>query len=116
MSVFQLVNPPATGKTIKTVAFSLSATGTVVAAVVGRRIKVTSVKLIAAAAISVNWRDGAATNLEGAQNIAANGGYTESVDAPDFLFATTAGNSLDLVISGGATAAGRVTYWDDDVF
>lgn len=102
------------GKTLKTASFSLTATGTVVSAVTGKRIKVYAVKLVVSAAISVNWRDGASTNLEGAQALAANGGYTESVNPPAFLFATTPGNSLDLVISGSGTAAGRVSYWDDD--
>lgn len=102
------------GKTLKTVAFSLSATGTVVAAVASKRLKVYAVKLVVSAALSVNFRDGGSTNLEGAQSLALNGGFVESVNPPAFLFATTAGNSLDLVISGVGTAAGRVSYWDDD--
>jgi hypothetical protein len=105
---------PGSGKTLVSTSFSLSATGTVVAAVVGRRIKVYAVKLIVSASANVNWRDGGATNMEGAQAIAANGGYVETVQPPAFLFGTTAGNTLDLVVSGGGTAAGRVSYWTDD--
>ena len=101
-------------KTIKSAVVSLAVTGTVIPAVASKRIKVFAIKLICSAALSVNWRDGAATALEGVQSIAINGGYTESVNPPNFLFATTAGNSLDLVISGVGTAAGRVSYFDDD--
>ena len=104
----------ATVKTLKSASFSLSATGTVITAVATKRLKVYAIKLVVSAAISVNFRDGASTGLEGAQAIAANGGYIESVNPPAFLFGTTAGNSLDLVISGTGTAAGRVSYWDDD--
>lgn len=102
------------GKTLKSASFSLSSTGSVVTAVTSKRIKVYAVKLVCSAAISVNFRSGASTSLEGAQAIAANGGYVEAVNPPAFLFGTTAGESLDLVISGTGTAAGRVSYWDDD--
>ena len=106
------VNP--LSKTLKSVAFSLSATGEVIPAVATKRLKIYALKLIVSAAISVKFRDGAATDLEGAQAMAANGGVVENVVPPSFLFATTAGNALDLVISGVGTAAGRVSYWDDD--
>ena len=102
------------GKTLKSAVISLAVTGTVVSAVASKRIKVFAIKLICSAALSVNWRDGATTALEGVQSIAINGGYTESVNPPNFLFGTTAGNSLDLVITGVGTAAGRLSYWDDD--
>ena len=103
--------PPST---LKTASFSLAATGAVVAAVSGKRIKVYAVRLVVSAAVSVNFRDGASTALEGAQPLAANGGFAESVNPPAFLFATTAGNALDLVISGAGTVSGRVSYWDED--
>lgn len=103
-----------TGKTLKTAKFTLTATGTVVSAVASKRIKVFAIKLVVSAAISVKWRSGASTDLEELQSLAANGGYTEAVNPPAFLLASVAGESLDLVISGTGTAAGRVTYWDDD--
>ena len=102
-------------QTLKSVSFSLTATGTVVSAVPGRRIKIYAIKLVVSAAISVNFRDGASTDLEGAMALALNGGFVEHVNPPNFLFGTTAGNRLDLVIAGTGTAAGRVSYWDDDV-
>lgn len=97
-----------------TQSFSTNATATVVTAVATKRIKVYAVSLVAGAAATVNWRDGGSTAIEGAQSIAANGGYEQVIEPPAFLFATTAGNSLDLVVAGGGTAAGRVSYWATD--
>lgn len=102
------------GKTLKSAKFSLSATGTVIASVASKRIKVYAYKLVVSAALSVKWRDGASTDLEDLQSLAINGGEAESITPPAFLFGTSAGNSLDLVISGIGTAAGRVSYYDDD--
>lgn len=114
ITLAQLQTDGGSGKTLRTAKFSLTATGQVIAAVTGKRLKVYAVKLVVSAAISVKWRNGATTDLEDLQPYAANGGYTESVNPPAFLFATSAGNRLDLVISGTGTAAGRVSYWDDD--
>lgn len=114
MSSYGRIIDGGSGKTLKSAAFTLSATGTVVAAVATKRIKVYALKLIVDASISVHFRDGASTALEGAQTLLANGGVVESVNPPSFLFASSAGNSLDLVISGTGNASGRVTYWDDD--
>ena len=102
------------GKTLKSAVISLTATGTVVAAVAGKRLKVFGIKLVVSATMTALWRDGASTNMEGAQSLGINGGYIEGVNPPTFLFGTTAGNSLDLVLTGVGTAAGRVSYWDDD--
>lgn len=102
-------------KTLKSASINITATGTIISAVGGKRLKIYAVRLNVSAAGTVNWRDGGSTNLEGGQAYAANGGYTQSVDPPNFLFQTTAGNSLDLVLSAGSpTIAGMVSYWDDD--
>jgi hypothetical protein len=102
------------GKTLKSASFSLSASGTIVTAVPTKRIKVYAYKIICSAAISVAFRDGASTALEGNQPIVANGGVVEAINPPAFLFGSSAGNSLDFIISGTGTASGRVSYWDDD--
>ena len=102
------------GITVKSVAVDISATGTVIAAVVGKKIKVFAVKLILSATLSINFRNGAATLLEGPMPMTANSGYVESVTPPMFLFCTSVGASLDLVILGTGTVAGRISYWDDD--
>ncbi len=102
------------GKTLKTIPVDINATGHVVPAVTGKKIKVYAVKLIVSAAISINFRDGAATDLEGSMSLTANAGYVESVTPPFFLFCTAAGNDLDLVIVGAGTVTGRISYWDND--
>ena len=103
------------GKTIKSIVVNISATGTVIAAVATKKIKVFAVKLILSADLSLNFRDGAATLLEGPMPMLANSGYVESVTPPMFLFCTTAGASLDLVIVGAGSVLGRISYWDDDI-
>lgn len=102
------------GLTLKVASISLSATGTVVPAVASKRIKVYAAKLVCGAALSVNWRDGGSLALEGVQAYAINGGSVETVNPPAFLFQTTAGNSLDMVITGVGSVGGRVSYWDSD--
>ena len=113
-SVVGAVTNSGSGKTLKSAAFSLSASGTVVPLVSSKRIKVFATKCVVSAALSVNFRDGPSTGLEGAMPIALNGGFVETVEPPNFLFATTAGQALELAITGVGTAAGRVSYWDDD--
>ena len=111
---FIIATDSGSGKTLKVASISLSATGTVVPAVASRRIKVYASKFVCSAALSVNWRDGGSLNLEGAQAYAINGGAAETVNPPAFLFQTTAGNSLDMVITGVGSVGGRVSYFDDD--
>lgn len=103
-----------TRKTLKSAVVSLSATGHAVALVSSKKIKVFAYKLVCDAALVVNFRSGASTALEGAQSFAANGGCAESVNPPSFLFATAAGEDLDIVITGTGNVRGRVSYWDDD--
>lgn len=101
-------------RTLRTYSFEMGATGTVVPAVAGRVIKVYAYKLVVSAACAVKWRSGAGTDIEGLQSYGANSGAVENVNPPNFILATVAGQSLDLVISGAATVSGRVSYWDDD--
>lgn len=102
------------GKTLKSAKFSLTATGSVVAAVASKRIKVYAYKLVVSAAVAVKWRSGASTDLEDLQPLALSGGEAESIMPPAFLFGTVAGESLDMVISGIGTVSGRISYFDDD--
>lgn len=101
-------------KTLKSVAFSLSSTGTVISGINGKVLKVYSAKCIVSAALSISFRDGGAANIEGDMPLAANGGYIESVSPPMYLFKTTQGSSLDIVVTGTGTVSGRISYWDDD--
>jgi len=107
---------PMFGKTFKTAAISVAATGdnTIVAAVASKRIKVYAINLAAVGTVSAKWKDGAATDLSGAQDLQAREGYTISVAPPSFVLATTAGNALILNLSPAIGVRGWVTYWDDD--
>lgn len=104
--------------TLTSIKVSLTSTGVVIAATPGTRIKVCVAKLICSGAQTINWRSTLATpagatstELEGAQSFAANGGSVEAVTPPAFLFTTDYGASLDLLISGAGTVAGRITFW-----
>ena len=96
---------------ILSAAFSVTGSGTIVAAVEGKRIKVFALAYISGGVASFNFRDGASTPIEGAFAHAANSGRVEVVRPPAFLFGTTAGNSLDVDYSGAGTVAGRISYW-----
>lgn len=100
-------------KTYKTAAFTLGATGTVVPAVTGKRIKVYAVVRSFTAIVGCNFRSGATTSLEGPIKGLANTSLVEVVNPDNYLFATAPGQSLDLVLSGNGVN-GRVSYWDDD--
>ncbi len=102
------------GKTLKRAVINATGTGKLINAVTSKKIKVYSYKLLTSAALTVNFRSGASTALEGPCSFAANGGITENVEPPNSLFETAAGESLDVVISGSGTLAGVIRYWDDD--
>jgi hypothetical protein len=99
------------GLDLQTIKYTKAATGTVIAAVTGKRIYVYSLKQIVDAALSTKWRSGGATDLEENQAIVSGGGYVEAVTPPAWLFRTVSGESLDLVITGTGNAAGRLSYW-----
>lgn len=103
-------------KTLKSAAISVASSGdnTIVAAVSTKRIKVYAINLNAVGTVSVKWKDGASTDLTGAQDLQAREGYTIATEAPTFLFATTAGNALVLNLSAAIGVRGEVSYWDDD--
>lgn len=100
---------------LKSQPFSVSSTTTIVQAVNGKKIKVFGLKLVTSATMSVAWRDGATNMIDGSGPVAANTNQIESVDPPAYLFSTSTGTSLDLVLTGATgTASGRVSYWSDD--
>lgn len=104
------------GKTLKRAVVSLAATGDVVAAVPTKRIKVYQYALQSRAdSLTAQFRDGGAGAFLGLRwgintREGAQGG---AVNPPAFVLATTAGNSLQIVIAGG-TVDVEVSYWDDD--
>jgi hypothetical protein len=108
-----IVDNAVAGKTLKSAAFNLTATGTVVPAVPGKKIKVFSYVKSFTNNVNSNFRSGASTALEGSIKGLNGSALSESVTPPGFLFATAVGQSLDLVVSTSGVN-GRVSYWDDD--
>ena len=100
------------GKTLKSAPISLTSSGVVVNAVTGKKICVYGVKLVASAASTVRFSSNGSTDIEGAQALAANGGYTETVTPPTYLFETAIGESLNLIITGSTSIGGRVSYFE----
>lgn len=105
------------GKTLKTAPVSASSSGdnTIVAAVTSRRIKVIAFLMQAVGTtVTAKWKDGASVDLTGGLLFNAREGVTASVDAPSWLFATTAGNALVLNLDAAQAVTGFVTYFEDD--
>lgn len=88
---------------------SLTATGDLVTAVTGKKIRVLGYALVCSAALTINFESGT-TDLTGAMEIAANGGvsYAGGLDAP--AFETAAGSKLALTISGTGNVRGHLVY------
>lgn len=118
------ITPPFTAKSIKTVAFSLAATGDAIAAVSSKKIKVLGYSMQSINdTMTAQFRDGGAGALvsqlwtfnarEGVSKPALPPNYWTTVVKPIY-FETTAGNALQLVITGTGTIKGEVTYFDDD--
>lgn len=87
-----------------------SGDNTIVTVVAGTRIIVTSVVLVAAAAVSVKWKSGS-TDLSGAMPFAANGGYALSGNREDPVLSTAVQDEdLILNLSGAVQVSGHINY------
>ena len=89
---------------------SLSASGDLVTAVSGRKIRVVGYMLICDAAMTAKFQSGASTDLTGAVSIGANLGisYGGGVYAP--AFETASGEKLNLVLTGTGNCRGHLVY------
>lgn len=85
----------------------------VVPVVTGKKIKVYGIEFKANAAIAVTIQSGS-TNLLGAVGYIANAGPNIMVNPPNFLYATAAGQALNITAQGIGTLTGSLYYWDDD--
>lgn len=95
--------------TLLSASFEVSINTAIIAATAGKSVRVYAVKLVAASASDVKWETSTGTDIEGTQSFPLNGGYTEAVDPPAYLFSTPSGQGLSLVTN--AAVAGRVSYW-----
>jgi hypothetical protein len=103
-------------RVIKRATLTTATTGTdVVAAVAGTTIKVIAYALQATGTVNANLRDGTGAALTLVWNLQAREGVSAAAAKPPFyLFATTAGNALTVVLSAAVTVGIEVTYWDTD--
>lgn len=92
---------------------SASALGdnTIVAAVAGKKIKVTQYVMVATAAVAPRWKSGASNNLSGAMSLAANG--IISTPGGKVLMETVAGEALVLNLSSAVAVNGHLVYIEE---
>jgi len=92
------------------IAASSSGDNTLIAAVVGKKIRVLSYTLVAAGAVTCRFEDGAGgTAKSGVMSFAANGGVSVPF-SPVGHFETTANTLLNLELSGAVSVAGHICY------
>lgn len=89
-----------------------SGNNTLVAAVAGKQIVVTSYFFVCDGAVTAQFQSGAGgTALSGAMSFAANGGIVVcDSGSPDGWFATTAGQLLNLNLGGSVGVRGTLNY------
>jgi hypothetical protein len=93
----------------------LAASGDLVTAVAGKRIRVLSYKLVAAGSVTVKFQSGASTDLTGAMSQIV--GVPNACDhappvhgVPTGYFETEVGEKLNLVLGGSVQVSGHLTY------
>lgn len=87
-----------------------SGDNTLVAAVTGKKIRVTSMFLVASAAVNVRFESGAGgTALTGQMNLIANTGFVLPFN-PEGWFQTAVATLLNLELSGAVSVDGSLTY------
>lgn len=109
------------GKTIKSVGFSLTADGDLVALVSSKRIKVIAYYFskagTTASIYNIRTNNASGTILAKIQLQAQTGGVYAAnlaIAAPSFLFASAAGEALYLDVPDAEAVTGFITYFDDD--
>ena len=99
-----------TALTPKFMKISLSATGTVVAAVASKKIRVLGWTLIANGTVNAKWQSHVTpTDLTGLHYFVANGGISVPF-SPVGHFETVAGEALDLNLSAAVAVGGSLVY------
>jgi hypothetical protein len=98
----------ATAGTPKFATLQLSATGEVVAAVSGKKIRVLAARLSAAGTVNTKWQS-ASTDKTGLSYFVANS-YAELSYSPVGWFETVAGEALNLNLSASIAVGGMIVY------
>lgn len=93
----------------------LNASGDLVAAVTGFKIRVTSYKMVAAGAVTAKFQSGATTDLSGAMSLITGNEVGHDLGSDrhgEFVgyFETAVGEKLNLVLGGAVQVSGHLTY------
>lgn len=104
---------PIRGYDVKHAVIATAAAGAtqLVAAVVGKRIRVLGYTLVAAAAVTAKFQS-ATNDLTGALPLAANGGASPTGAPQVPLFETNVGEALNVNLGGAVAVAGHLTYME----
>jgi hypothetical protein len=86
-----------------------AATTSIVAAVTGKKIRVTAVTIICAGAQTVTFKS-ASTALGGAYSFAANGGMDVDRTPPNWFLETVAGQALQITTTAAQQTSGSINY------
>ena len=93
----------------------LAASGDVVSAVTGKKIRVLSYFLVSAGSVTAKFQSGASTDLTGAMSLIV--GVPNACDhappvhgMPTGYFETAPGEKLNLVLGGSVQVSGHLTY------
>ena len=89
---------------------AVSASGTIVAAIASKIIRVVALQLIANGTVNVKWQSSTGSvDLTGLAYLVANAGYVLPFN-PAGWFQTAAGDDLDISLSAGVAVGGSLTY------
>jgi hypothetical protein len=83
--------------------------GAIVAAVTGKKIRVLSMQLVTAGAVTVTWKS-ATDTICAAQSFAANAVFSANFGPQGYLFETAASAALNIVLGGAVQVSGTLNY------
>jgi hypothetical protein len=97
---------------LKTVPIEIAGAGDneIIAAIPGKRMRVCSIVLVAALAVSARFKGTA--NLSGGIALGANVVFAAAAGPPAFLLQTEAGSSFKINLSLGVAVNGWLVYWE----
>lgn len=101
--------PSANGTSFASITASSSGATTLVAAVSSKKIRVVALSLVANAAVNVKFQSHVAGDISGLYYLAANGGMVLPASQYGW-FETTAGEALDINLSGAIPVGGSLVY------
>ncbi len=101
-------------KTLKQACININAAGdnTIIASVAGKKLKIFGIVLVCTGAVAVTLKS-ATTLLTGAMSFSANGGYTQNVSPPCYLFETGTGEGFIINLGAGVQVSGMVSYFEE---